>query len=524
MLQAHKSHVHALTPLPITASVALTVGDRRVLFFSVSKGTTQVFQLSDGRCVQRRDKSTMPAAASMILFDRQEIRSREFDRQFVDGAAVTDLDLPLVRSLAEGYLRGLSAERYLQQLGLAEYAASGIRVRMAALLLFAQDIQKWHPRSQVRILRVAGTELLSGEEYNVISDETVQANIFDLLTKAWEKLRPELSHRTQLRSDARFEQRYLYPEWACREALVNAIAHRDYSAQNGIDVFIFADRLEVRSPGELLSTVSLASIESLVGAHESRNALVGKVLRENNFMRELGEWMKRIVALMEENELQVPILRSSGGYFAVSLVHKSVFDSRQETWLSLFDAYSLTARQRRIVVAGIDARELSTEDLYAALNTADRSTYDREVDALRNANILVEVRSKGSAYGLAKRRGISEHSIPRFRVQLPGRRRAAAEITTDIRSQREAKRAVIVRNLNRKVTPIEVESLLTSCGHVEDVLVELDSADMDASWAIVRFAHSPSVAKALNLDGSSYDGRLISVFRMDTNAGMDTAG
>jgi len=65
----------------------------------------------------------------------------------------------------------------LQQIGLAEYAISGLRLRMAALLLFAKDIQRWHPRCQVRILKVAGTELLSGDNYNIQSDEPVQGNV-----------------------------------------------------------------------------------------------------------------------------------------------------------------------------------------------------------------------------------------------------------------------------------------------------------------------------------------------------------
>ena len=51
------------------------------------------------------------------------------------------------------------------------------------------------------------------------------------------------------------------PEQACREALINAIAHRDYSISNGIEVFIDDDRLEVRNPGALLSTLKLADLE-----------------------------------------------------------------------------------------------------------------------------------------------------------------------------------------------------------------------------------------------------------------------
>ena len=62
----------------------------------------------------------------------------------------------------------------MQQLGVAEFAGTGLKLKMAALLLFANDVQKWHPRCQMRILKVEGDELGSGDDYNVISDEIVQ--------------------------------------------------------------------------------------------------------------------------------------------------------------------------------------------------------------------------------------------------------------------------------------------------------------------------------------------------------------
>jgi ATP-dependent DNA helicase RecG len=264
MLRAPRTHVHQDSLLPVSAATELSIDNQRVLFFSTSKGATEIYQLADGRCVRRSENATIPANANRLIFDRQEVRSREFDRQFADGASVTDLDVEFVASIAENYLRGISVERYLQQIGLAEYAPGGLRLRMAALLLFAKDIVRWHPRSQVRILKVAGTELLSGELYNVQSDEVVSGNIFHLLVKSWETMRPFLAYKTEFGAGGTFEQKYIYPEYACREALVNAIAHRDYSAHNGVDVFIFDDRMEIRNPGALLSTLRVEDLEPVI--------------------------------------------------------------------------------------------------------------------------------------------------------------------------------------------------------------------------------------------------------------------
>lgn len=155
-----------------------------MLFFQVDKGSKEIYQLPDGRCVVRKERQTLPGAISDIQFERQEIRSREYDRQFVDGASTNDLDLDLLRGIADSFLRGLTPERYLQQVKLAEYGLAGLRLRMAALLLFAKDLQRWHPYCQVRILKVSGTELRAGTSYNVVADEVVRGNIFYLLRES----------------------------------------------------------------------------------------------------------------------------------------------------------------------------------------------------------------------------------------------------------------------------------------------------------------------------------------------------
>lgn len=97
-------------------------------------------------------------------------------------------------------------------------------------------------------MKVAGNEVRAGDKYNVTSDETSEGNVFYLLKDSWEKLRPFLAWKTEFGKDARFEQRFLYPEGACREGLTSAVAHRAYNITNSVDVFIFDDRLEIKSP------------------------------------------------------------------------------------------------------------------------------------------------------------------------------------------------------------------------------------------------------------------------------------
>lgn len=66
MLASTKTHVYHGQELPITASTKLILKGLTVLYFSVNKGTTQIYQLPDGRCVRRKDKSTIPASVDQI--------------------------------------------------------------------------------------------------------------------------------------------------------------------------------------------------------------------------------------------------------------------------------------------------------------------------------------------------------------------------------------------------------------------------------------------------------------------------
>lgn len=419
MLNAVQTHLFAAQLLPLHDARLLSIDDYSILYFSTGKGTTQIYQLADGRCVKRKDKATVPAAADHIQFERNEIRSREYDSQFIENANVADLDLDLVQNAADSYLRGITAEKYLQQTGLAEYGQNGLRLRNAALLLFAKKINRWHPRSQVRFITVNGTILGSGDNYNGVADETLEGSIFELTHRAWERLRSFLAVKTQFGSDTRFEQLYLYPEDACREAILNALAHRDYSIQNGIEIFIFTDRIELKSPGALLSSLTVESLYRLEGAHESRNPLIARVLRESKYMRELGEGMKRMFELMTTSELQRPRLYSNGIWFSITFSNHSLFSPEQETFLSFFSAFTLTKIQKRILLLGINGNEISPKQIEAVIQSTDLRMYTKEVTALRKAGLLREILTNTQATLFSGKKNIPKKEIKRFVVEIP---------------------------------------------------------------------------------------------------------
>lgn len=129
LLNATITRVHKDTPLPSPRAHRVSYQGRQLLYFSIQKGTGYVYLTSDGRCLQRRDRDTVPVPSEHIVFTRAEATSQEYDRAFIDGADIPDLDVALVTHVAEQISKGMSVEKCLQHLELAEYDGNKFRLR-----------------------------------------------------------------------------------------------------------------------------------------------------------------------------------------------------------------------------------------------------------------------------------------------------------------------------------------------------------------------------------------------------------
>ena len=108
-----------------------------------------------------------------------------------------------------------------------------------------------------------------------------------MIESSWELLLPHLTE-TRFSKDAIFRTQIIYPELACRETLINAIAHRDYNIEGrGIEVRVYSDRLEIVSPGGLLSSIKIEDITKIKGL-EALTDLKVLNLNQNNISQIKG--------------------------------------------------------------------------------------------------------------------------------------------------------------------------------------------------------------------------------------------
>ncbi len=515
---APTSRVHSDTPLPTVRKYRLTFDGKEVLYFSVPKSTEYVHITSDGRCLQRRDLESVPVAAEAVQFDRRERKSREYDREFVDGVSADDLDIEMVRVVADQVMKGMSAEKCLQYLELGEYGLSQLRLRRGALLLFAKSPSKWHPRLQIRILKVDGDSVRTGEDYNVVSDELIAGNILTLAERAWESLRPHLIH-TRFDKSARFEQKSMYPELACREALLNAIAHRDYSDEGrGIEVYIFNDHLEVRNPGALLSSIRIEDIVGQKGVHQSRNTHIARVLRELGYMRELGEGMRRIYDLMHRNELAPPALQSTSDGFTITLTHRPLYSAKDLLWLSQFDRFDFDREQKAVVLLGEDQRVFSAQQVWDAVGIVDTEHYRKLVASLMKLKVLSNRVDRSKAQQLAKKRRIPFREYPRYGIDVPSTATSSATDAIAAKPTQEADsedipdetKRLYVGNLPYQVDRDKLFDTLAQFGEVAELYLAMAGGN-SKGFGFVEYATVEGTTAALSAKDIELDGRALYV-------------
>ncbi|MEZ4399112.1 MAG: ATP-binding protein [Kofleriaceae bacterium] len=335
-------------------------------------------------------------------------------------ATLATLDDALIARAAEGAgLSGLAASDYLVRRRLADRRGDGLVIRQAAELLFARtDHVIEHPNAGVRVFRVSGAERLTGTRHNVQEFPRIEGNLPSVLAQV-RGLLGTLIQRSARLHDLFFKEMPEYPTFAWQEAIVNAVAHRDYAIQGQtVEVWLYSDRLEVLSPGALAPEVDLAELREGHSAHASRNPRIARALADLGVMRDQGEGIPRMFDEMQTSFLQLPEVDVVAGRFSVVLHNEPIFGTDDPRWSQLVRGLPLAVSQKR-ALAGLVDREFANAD-YTKLNATDRDTAYRELQDLVTRGFL---QTTGSGAGTRYR--VVRDAVPPLVAMSPYERLAA---------------------------------------------------------------------------------------------------
>ena len=310
-----------------------------------------VFTLTDGRTPYRNNDQTVWFSAEMVRELKRTKTSTLIERT-ITSFTLDDLDPTLLQRFRNriGASPSSTNENLLIDYDLAVQNGAGARLTLAACLLFGKPpMTRFHERGGINFRRFDGTVALSGARNNERMDETKEAPLPLVIEQTFQLIQTQIGVSRKLR-DLFFEERPEYPTFAWQEAIINAVAHRDYSLRgNEIEVRMFDDRLETKSPGLPPEPVTIEELQERKAVHASRNPRIMRVLKAFGFVRERGEGLPRVFEEIEESYLPAPVIVSEGRFFKIVFRNTPIFDEATMVWLKGFPLEKLNVRQRRIL-------------------------------------------------------------------------------------------------------------------------------------------------------------------------------
>ncbi len=288
--------------------------------------STELHSLNDGRVLVRIGVANKPLGGEAIRLLAATKSSADYEAEPVPGATRADLDDAIITEyLAEREKRGRKhiglSDELLVEIGAATPAGHSpegdLRPTTSGILLFGRNPQVFFPHSGLVLVKFLGTEPRGeGGLPGYSRREEIGGPLARIVERAWQVTLEEMRIGAVVKGLER-EEKTEYPSFAVREALVNAVCHRDYRLRGRrIEIRMFSDRMEVISPGGLPGFIT---IDNLVEDHFSRNPRIVAGLFQWGYIEELGLGIDRMIEEMTQAGHPPPQFKAQPHSFTVIL-------------------------------------------------------------------------------------------------------------------------------------------------------------------------------------------------------------
>jgi ATP-dependent DNA helicase RecG len=315
-----------------------------------------------------------------------------WDEAICEGANLEDIDEEKVRWFLKEARRerelniplDASVDEILLRLNLLKEEA----LTNASVLLLGKSPQKFFLQAEVRCVRFKGNEPVKP----FIDMRVISGTIIDQVDKSLDFVLEHIPKAVWLDGKPQREEKYQYPPDAFREAIVNAICHRDYEERGNIQIRVFDDFLEIWSPGQLPEPLTL---EDLKKTHKSvpRNPLLARQLFWIKFVEEVGTGTNDMIDYCREWGIPEPEFKHVTGDFVVTFFGKLTD--------RYYDDLGLNERQIKAVDYIRKNNSITNRELRKLFPDLTRETLRKDLNDLVNKRILVKKGEKrGSFYEL----------------------------------------------------------------------------------------------------------------------------
>jgi ATP-dependent DNA helicase RecG len=357
----------------------------------------ELHSLADGRVLIRHGSENRPLGGDAIRQLAATKSSADFEAEPVSGAGRADLDDTIIEEhlekRAERGRRPVSGtlDDYLSSIGaLTPDGAPTV----SGLLLFGKRPQEFLSQSGLVFVRFLGTEPRGKDGLAGYGRRAeLEGPLARLLESAWNVVWEEMRVGAVV-VGLRREEQPEYPSFAVREALVNAIAHRDYRLSGRrVEIRMFEDRLEVISPGGLPGYIT---VDNIVEEHFSRNPRIVAGLFQWGYIEELGLGIDRMIEEMLQRGHPAPEFRATPYSFSVTL--RNIREHRPApAW-----EHNMNERQMRALAHVREFGRITNRDYQAICPNVTSETLRLDLSDLVNKGLLLKVGDKRGTYYILK--------------------------------------------------------------------------------------------------------------------------
>jgi ATP-dependent DNA helicase RecG len=304
LMEYLEQSIYQASSPPIIPSVILQrFGEKQIVVVKISEGMNKpYFRTTEGLekgIFVRVGRSTMVATADMIEELRWQSRGISFDSMPVHRATLDDLDnSKIIRFLGGRSTKGknIVSDAVLRSYKLSVEEHTVQYPSVAGILLFGREPNYWFSEAMIICSHFSGT---SGRD--VIATRDCEGTLLEQFETAYDFVVKNLNRSFVIKGPRRTEQLEI-PEEAIREALLNALIHRNYHIRAPIKIAIFDNRVEIFSPGSFPTPFP----DFRLGLTDVRNMAICKVFREAGYVEKLGSGLLSIFESCEKRGLATP--------------------------------------------------------------------------------------------------------------------------------------------------------------------------------------------------------------------------
>jgi ATP-dependent DNA helicase RecG len=355
--------------------------------------SAELHTLHDGRVLVRAGAENRLLTGAHLQQLAASRSSGEYEAESVPGATRADFDSDMLREFVEAWEKrqGRPLTRPLDDV-LVEmgWMLPAGQPTVAGILLFGKNPQAFVPRSGLTFVRFNGTRVRKeGDEAGYGRRVEFNGPLAQIIKRTWDILQDEIRVGAVVRGLER-KERWQYPPTAIREALVNAVAHRDYRVRGrAIEVRMFADRLEISSPGGLPGFIT---VDNIVDEHFSRNPRIVNGLFQWGYIEELGLGVDLMIQDMVNAGHPPPVFRATEFSFTV------IFENIQERQPIAPSGGDLTMNERQ-------AKALAYMQQHGRITNREYQSLCSDVSAETLRLDLVDMVEHGILLKIGQKRG-----------------------------------------------------------------------------------------------------------------------